>query len=125
MGNVFKFADDTELFRQISDAVDTRGMQEDLDRLVEWADKWQMKFNVSKCKVMHAGKRNPRQSYSMGNIGLKPVKVEEDRGIMITSDLKCSQQCECAYSKANRVMGMIKRTISYKEPKIMLNLYKT
>ena len=44
---------------------------------------------------------------------------------MITSDLKCLQQCEYVYSKANRVMGMIKRTISFKEPKIMLNLYKT
>ena len=42
-------------------------MQEDLDRLVEWADKWQMEFNVSKCKVMHV--TNPRQSYCMGNIG--------------------------------------------------------
>ena len=39
MGSVFKFADDTKLFRQISDSVDTRGMQEDLDRLVEWVDK--------------------------------------------------------------------------------------
>ena len=44
---------------------------------------------------------------------------------MITSDLKCSQQCEYAYSKANRVMGMIKKTISFKVLKIMLNLYKT
>jgi len=44
---------------------------------------------------------------------------------MITSDLKCSQQCEYAYSKANRVMGMIRRTITYKEPRIMLSLYKT
>ena len=59
-------------------------MQEDLDRLVEWADKWQMEFNVSKCKVMHVGKRNPRQSHCMGNIGLKPVEVEKDLGIMIT-----------------------------------------
>jgi len=65
-------------------------MQEDLDRLVEWADKWQMEFNVSKCMVMHVGKRNPMQSYCMDNIGLKPVEVENDLGIMITSDLKCS-----------------------------------
>jgi len=36
-------------------------MQEDLDRLVEWADKWQMQFNVSKCKVMRVGKKNPIQ----------------------------------------------------------------
>ena len=45
--------------------------------------------------------------------------------VMITSDLKCSQQCEYAYSEASRVMGMIKRTISYKEPRIILSLYKT
>jgi len=42
VSKVFKFADDTKLFRQVSDTVDAVGMQEDLDRLVEWADKWQM-----------------------------------------------------------------------------------
>jgi len=36
---VFEFADDTKLFRQVSDTVDAVGMHEDLDRLVEWADK--------------------------------------------------------------------------------------
>ena len=65
MGNVFKFADHTKLFQQVNDSVDTRAMQEDLeagvrwtlDRLVECADKWQMQFNVSQCKVMHIKKR--------------------------------------------------------------------
>jgi len=57
----------------------------------------------------------------VNNYKTKPKTV----AIMITSDLKCWQQCEYAYSKANRVMGMIRRTITYKEPKIMLSLYKT
>jgi len=57
--------------------------------------------------------------------GLKSVEVEKDLGIMIISDLKCSRQCEYACSKANRVIGMIRRTITYKEPKIMSSLYKT
>jgi len=39
ISNVFKFADDTKLFRLVKDTVDKTGMQEDLDRLVEWADK--------------------------------------------------------------------------------------
>jgi len=55
----------------------------------------------------------------------KTVEVEKDLGIMITSDLKCSQKCEYAYSKANRVLEMISRTITYEKPKIMLSLYKT
>ena len=52
--------------------------------------------------------------------------MEKYLGVMISSDLKCSQQCKYAYTKASRVlMGMIRRMISYKEPKIMLSLYKT
>ena len=49
-GNVLKFADDTKIFRQVRDVQDNFSMQADLDQLVEWADKWQMQFNVSKCK---------------------------------------------------------------------------
>jgi len=58
-----------------------------------------MQFNVSKCKVMHVGKKNPRHSYYMSSNGLKSVEVEKDLGIMITSDLKCSQQCEMRIAK--------------------------
>jgi len=114
-------------------------MPEDLDTLVKWADKWQMQFNVSKCKVMRVGKTNLRHLYLISlheqqrtEISrrrkkrrlLEVIEMEKDLGVMITSNLKCSQQCEYAYSNANRVMGMIKRTISYKEPEIMLSLYK-
>ena len=124
-GNVLKFADDTKIFRQVRDVQDSISMQADLDQLVEWADKWQMQFNVSKCKVMHVGQKNLRSPYTMRNNGLQIVEVEKDLGVKISSDLKCSQQCMYAYTKANRVMGMIRRTISYKEPRIMLSLYKT
>ena len=61
----------------------------------------------------------------IGDYELKVVETEKDLGVMTSSDLKCSQQCNYAYKKAIRVMGMIRRTISYKEPKIMLSLYKT
>jgi len=54
-GTVIKFANDTKIFRKMRDVRDNICMQADLDRLVEWADKWQMQFNVSKCKVMHVG----------------------------------------------------------------------
>jgi len=43
--------------------MDRVGMKEYLHRLVDWADKWQMQFNVSKCKAMHVGMKNPGHSY--------------------------------------------------------------
>ena len=37
-------------------------LQNDLHRLSNWADIWQMEFNVSKCKVMHFGAHNKQRS---------------------------------------------------------------
>jgi len=66
-----------------------------------------MQFNVSKCKVMHVGQKNPRSLYTMRNNGLQIVEVEKYLGVKISSDLKCSQQCMYAYTKANRVICIV------------------
>jgi len=62
---VFKFADDTKIFRCIKDSMDldmSRKMQKDMDtkNYIQWADKWQMEFTVSKWKVIHVGKTTLR-----------------------------------------------------------------
>ena len=43
------FADDSPLYRKISSKRDCIELQQDLDRLQEWAQKWQMAFNAEKC----------------------------------------------------------------------------
>jgi len=54
------------------------------------------------CKVMHTGNNN-KFSYEMNGKVLDQVMVEKDLGIMISSDVKSSQQCVAACNKANRV----------------------
>lgn len=56
---------------------------------------------------------------------LESTKEERDLGVMIADNLKSSCNCQAAYSKANQVLGMIRRFISYKSPEILLPLYKT
>ena len=51
-----------------------------------------MEFNVAKCKVMHTGNNNNEFSYEMNGKVLDKVLIEMDLGIMISSDMKSSQQ---------------------------------
>ena len=53
------------------------------------------------------------------------VHQEKDLGILITDDLKASQQCQLAYNKASRILGLIDRTIEYRHTDILLCLYKS
>jgi len=53
--NIKMFADDTKLWRMIVEESDSCDLQDDLKRLQEWNKKWQLKFNVDKCTVMHVG----------------------------------------------------------------------
>ena len=53
-----KFADDTKCGQVIRSPGDVATLQECLDNLVDWSNRWGMQFNVNKCKVMHVGRNN-------------------------------------------------------------------
>ena len=42
---VLKFADDIKVFRKIKSDADRQHLQDDLNKLIEWSEKWQMLFN--------------------------------------------------------------------------------
>ena len=125
MNWMLKFADDTKIFGTVNGGGDGGKLQRDLDRLIQWSMEWQMQFNVKKCKVMHIGKGNPGISYNMKGIHLEVVNEEKDLGVVISKDLKVSNQCNRAYAKANKILGVINLTFENKNPDIMVRLYKT
>ena len=65
-GKVLKFAYDTKLFRKVKEIIDTFFLQEDIDKLVKWSEKWQMLFNFWICKCLHTGPGNTGMNYEMG-----------------------------------------------------------
>ena len=54
---ILKFANDTKLFRTVVNPSDHLKLQNNLDTVCEWANRWQMKFNVPECKVMNYGRK--------------------------------------------------------------------
>ena len=70
---VNKFADDTKLSHPVPPQDDIKTMQKNIDQLQTWADKWQTRYNVGKCGVMHTGYNNPTHTFTMGNTPLKEI----------------------------------------------------
>ena len=83
-----KFADDTKFCHRARDPDDIMEPQEDINKLIEWANKCQMSFNVDKCYVMHIGHNNMQSNYNMSNQQLPTADQQQDLGIIITEDLK-------------------------------------
>ena len=65
-GNILKFADDTKLFRKTKEIGDKQGLQDDIDKVVRWSEKWQMLYNFGKCKCIHTWPGNTGMNYEMG-----------------------------------------------------------
>ena len=121
---ISKFADDTKIARKICTDADAKLLNQDLQLLVNWSDRWQMEFNKDKCVVMHIGATNNKHPYIMGNKILNSTNMERDLGVLIESNCKVSEQCIKAVKKANSMLGLINRKIKYKSKDVITRLYK-
>ena len=64
------------------------------------------------------------EEYKMGDALLRRTTQEKDLGVTFSTDMKVSEQCRIAASKGNQILGLIRRTITYKEKHLIVPLYK-
>ena len=121
------FADDTKMSNPIINQTDQENLQTDLDELEKWTEDWLLRFNTGKCKVMHMGHSNQKLSYCMGKGEgrrvLDSTECEKDLGVYVDTSLHFSQHCQKVASKANRILGLIRRSFSYLDGPMVKQLY--
>ena len=60
---MIQFADDTKLWNKTDTEEERESIQSDLQSLSEWSQRWKLKFNPKKCKVLHLGAKNTKFVY--------------------------------------------------------------
>ena len=65
---VLKFADDTKVFRKVTNDTDKQSLQDDLDKLVKWSEKWQMLLNFVSVTLVKEQCRLDMRKYSFSQM---------------------------------------------------------
>ena len=119
------FADDAKIFRSVRSQEDIRTLQDDLNKLTAWSDKWQLPFNVDKCKSLHIGKNNRQHVYEMNGQQLEQIEEQRDLGVLVDNELKFHKQTAAAVKKANAVLGLVKKSFALLDDRTLPLLYKS
>ena len=106
------YADDTKLHRTTLAAKDCDILQQDLTSFNTWNHESNLKFNASKCEVLTAMRRKSPviHEYHLGDVILQRVQEVKDLGVTISSNLSWELHVTRIVLKANRMLGLLKRT---------------
>ena len=92
LSKIFLFADDAKLYKCISDMSDCQELNDSGQQLFDWSEKWCMKLNVDKCKVLSV-RRKDEVKFPYGfincerNFALEHVDHIKDLGVYVNTSL--------------------------------------
>ncbi|KAL5271503.1 hypothetical protein ACHWQZ_G001943 [Mnemiopsis leidyi] len=131
------FADDTRVSKQISRFEDCALLQADLLRIIEWANRNNMKLHEQKFELLnHLHNRKNFTSelpfyvetllYKVsGEVTLYPVEHVRDLGVVVSSDLSWSRHISNMVTKARSTLSWVFSVFKTRDRTVMITLYKS
>ena len=106
------YTDVSKMYRVISTQEDLYTFQSDIDKISDWCKMNKMRINTKKCKIMRiTRKKSPLVGeYKIEGQPSKSVNEYKDLGLFTASNLSWNQHVDKITAKANRVLGLVKRT---------------
>ena len=120
------FADDSVLYRNIHNQNDQVILQNDLDTISLWAEKWFMELDINKCSVLSITLKHNSIFHDYDILGTMPKRVtnHDYLGVTISSDLNWRRHVKKFSNKASRTLGLPKRTLSLCSKNVKSIAYK-
>ena len=94
--------------------------------MCEWSDKWLLRYNPDKCRAMRMGQKDKPDlcTYKIGDTDLKYTEEEKDLGVTVDSNLKFETHVNLKVNKANKIMGLIRRSFIQLDKTTFNRLFK-
>ena len=127
---ILKYADDIRIYREFNSDEPSQQdncvkFQNDINALYSWSQQWDLKFNSSKCSILHFGHANYRRSYKLNDVIIQSKSIEKDLGILFSCNMKFDEHIDSIVLKANKQLGIIARVFTDKSLKTIIPLYKS
>ena len=108
--NIILFADDCLLYCIVRSREDTDSLQYDLNSLIDWASKWQVSFNTSKCKHPRVTTKKNLiiHNYKTANNLLVTVKHHPYLEVELSNSFKWTNHSNNMTAKANQALWYIR-----------------
>ena len=109
------FADDAKIQRRIKNTSSCEELQEDINKIKTWSEKWKMDFNVEKCHVVRFGesKKRPIWQYKLGNEVIPTADKERDLGVVINNKSLPDDHINQITSKMYYLLSNMKIAFTY------------
>jgi hypothetical protein len=120
------FADDTILKRPVSSVQDQDSLQEDLNKLTVWEDRWDMSFHPGKCQVIRCnkGRKTYNRTYVLHDHPLEEVNTTCYLGVTLSADASWEPHINAITTKASRTLGFLRRTLKISAKGVKDKAYK-
>ena len=121
------FADDCVIYKLIKTPQDAEQLQEDLNRINEWTNTWQMKVNVEKCAVLRCTRSlSPiLHDYTLEGHPIAIKKLHTYLGLEIDNTMTWSSHIQTISNKSTKVLNFIKRNLYNCPPDTKRTAYLT
>ena len=98
----------SKCFRAIHAPVDNDLLQLDLDSMCSWSVCWSLKFNAEKSYLLRISRKRKPSEYTY-SISSSITDSHKDLGVVVSNNLKWSVHIAHYTSKANRMLGFLRR----------------
>jgi len=117
------FVDDIKIYVVVDSDTKMTVLQEGLNKLQIWSERWQLNLSFQKFSVFHIGNKNNKSVHHSYNVQLIDNTATVDLGVIIDSKLRFNKHIANIVSKAHSRAALIRRCFKYRDPCLLFRAF--